>query len=323
MAGHPITFHDGGWYCYANSTAMLLSAIGEEVSPRLIEVLSGVGLGAFVAPEAATAGGLPFFSSLAGPPDSGISRALTLLGFEFDEHASDGPGAAALAELSAVLAGSPAILGPLDMSLLSYNPGRPASPGIDHYVLAVRMEAGRTVVYDPAGFAEATIPVAGLDAAWRADAIGYRRGGYRYWTRPRRVARPGADALAAAAVVAFRRLYAEADRLAPAAGCLTDAAAIEYVAGLVRGSGLTPAQSGHLLRFALPLGAKRALDFATFFERLNPELVDLKRRQARLFGACHSNLARGEAPSAADSLVRLAGLESAIRKAIEDLPPAG
>ena len=53
------TFYDSYWYCYANSTAMLLASAGETVSPRLIEVLSGVGLGAFQNRD-----GLPFFSGM-------------------------------------------------------------------------------------------------------------------------------------------------------------------------------------------------------------------------------------------------------------------
>lgn len=36
-----------GPYCYANSAAMLLESAGESIEPRLGEVLSGVGLGAF------------------------------------------------------------------------------------------------------------------------------------------------------------------------------------------------------------------------------------------------------------------------------------
>lgn len=299
---------------------MLLSAIGENISPRLIEVLSGVGLGAFVSIDGSGAGGgRPFFSGLAGLPDAGITRAFGILGFDADERAIDGPGPAPFAELAAVLADSPAILGPLDMCLLSYNPGRTATPGVDHFVVADRMAADRVVVYDPAGFAEAAIAMDALEAAWRADAIAYRRGRYRYWARPRRRSRPTDEQIATSAFAVFAQLYDEADRLAPAAGCLTGGAAIEHVAGLVRRSALTPAQSGHLIHFALPLGVKRALDFATFFETGGRELAALKRQQARLFGACHSSFSRGEATAAADSLTRLAELETSIREAVEGL----
>lgn len=84
MSAQPEIFHDGYWYCYANSTAMLLASIGETVSPRLIEVLSGVGLGAFQTPN-----GLPFFSGFAGLPDRGISAALDMLGFGYEETSVD------------------------------------------------------------------------------------------------------------------------------------------------------------------------------------------------------------------------------------------
>jgi hypothetical protein len=40
-------FRGNGAYCCANAASMLLSTIGEDVDPSLIEVLSGVGLGAF------------------------------------------------------------------------------------------------------------------------------------------------------------------------------------------------------------------------------------------------------------------------------------
>lgn len=71
-----------GPYCYSNSTAMLLESIGEHVEPRLIEVLSGVGLGAFMFKDQ----GLLFLSGLVSTPDNGISSSLRLLGFQFSEE---------------------------------------------------------------------------------------------------------------------------------------------------------------------------------------------------------------------------------------------
>ena len=41
-----LTYIGNGPYCYANSASMLLESAGEYVEPRLIEILSGVGLGA-------------------------------------------------------------------------------------------------------------------------------------------------------------------------------------------------------------------------------------------------------------------------------------
>ncbi len=73
-----------GPYCYANSTAMLLATAGDRVDPSLIEVLTGVGLGAFWLDDSKRL----ISSNPATPPDVGISHALTLLGFEFIEQAS-------------------------------------------------------------------------------------------------------------------------------------------------------------------------------------------------------------------------------------------
>lgn len=44
----------------------------------------------------------------------------------------------------------------------------------------------------------------------------------------------------------------------------------------------------HFRYFVLPLGAKRILDFAGFFEKRNLELAKLKNEQAKLFDKSHS-----------------------------------
>ena len=44
-------YHGNGAYCYSNSASMLLTTIGEEISPSLIEVLTGFALGASIDAE--------------------------------------------------------------------------------------------------------------------------------------------------------------------------------------------------------------------------------------------------------------------------------
>ncbi len=307
----PITFHDGYWYCYANATAMLLGAHGEAVAPQCIEVLSGVGLGAFIAED-----GLPFFSGLAGAPDAGITRALAMLGFAVAERAADAPDPVPFDWLAATVRTSPVVVGPLDMQFLSYNPGRPSVAGVDHYVLVSGIEGDRAVVYDPAGFAEMLISQADLAQAWRADAVVYKRGHFRAWSHPRRIAAPTRAAIQAQAWQSFKGLYAEAARLAATSSRLVDEHALAWLAQQVERDALSPAQSAHLLHFALPLGVKRALDFARFFAASNPGLAQSKRRQAALFGRCHSHLMRRDRPAAADRLGQLAALEAQIRAEI-------
>ncbi|MFH1472904.1 MAG: cysteine peptidase family C39 domain-containing protein, partial [bacterium] len=171
MQGNKITFFDSYWYCFSNSTAMLLSSVGEDISPRVLEVLSGVGLGATI-----SQGGLPLFSGLTGEPDNGITKALEILGFEFEERASEKPGSPPFDELEKVLKDSPAIIGPLDMQYLVYNPGRPNFEGVDHFVLVYRIAGDKVFLHDPAGYAHVSIGKDDLEKAWRAESIVYRRG---------------------------------------------------------------------------------------------------------------------------------------------------
>lgn len=290
---------------------MLLSGIGERVSPRLIEVLSGVGIGAFQ-----SANGLPFFSGLCGLPDQGISAALQLLGFAWEEDASPQPVADAGSLLRGLLAQGPVVIGPLDMQHLAYNPMRPRVAGVDHFVLALGTDGDLIRLHDPAGFAHALLASGDLTAAWNADAIGYRRGHCRFWTRPRRL-RPTDDAdLRGQAMERFRRLHAEAAALAQRDGRAIDGTLIRLWADQAGQAAFSPPQLGHLTHFALPLGAKRALDHAAFFAGHEPALADLKRQQAIAFGACHSHVVAQAWPAAAEALRELADIEDEIGRCL-------
>ena len=264
MNGRPETFHDSYWYCYANSTAMLLASIGETVSPRLIEALTGVGLGACQTPN-----GLRFFSGFAGLPDQGISAALDMLGFDYEKTSFDQAEPDPIDRLPELLRHSAVILGPLDMQHLTYNPLRPPFPGVDHFVLALGMQDDMVRLHDPAGFAHALIGRDDLKAAWRADSIVYKRGHYRSWSQPRRIREVSENELRQQALTFFRGLYAGAEALAKQHKAKIDGALIRDWAQTMARNGFDGGQLGHLTRFALPLGAKRAMDYAAFFDRLH------------------------------------------------------
>lgn len=315
MIGHmsgKVTFYDSYWYCYANSTAMLLSSIGELVSPRLIEALSGVGLGAFVSTD-----GLPFFSGLTSVPDEGISRALEILGFTSVETAFKKPTCKlAFEQLRSNLGSGPVLLGPLDMTHLTYNPTRPGFSGVDHFVLAFGQEGEQFLLHDPAGFGNVLISETDLEKAWRADAIEYKRGHYRSWTKPHRASSPSEGEIFRAAVSTFKELYLDAKVQAAATGRLHDEAAFADMARWLSGGTLTPARLGHFTRFALPLGVKRALDYANFFGTRHPGLAELKRDQAARFGRCLSHVMLDDRNGAIGELRSLAALEGRIRDEI-------
>ena len=63
-----LAYIGNGPYCYANSAAMLLESAGVSVAPRLIEVLSGVGLAACWVAESQTL----FLSGWTSTPDVGL-----------------------------------------------------------------------------------------------------------------------------------------------------------------------------------------------------------------------------------------------------------
>ncbi len=311
MAQRAETFFDGYWYCYANSTAMLLASVGEDISPRLIEALSGVGLGAFQNRQ-----GLPFFSGLGAKPDAGISAALDMLGFSFSETASDESEPAPFERLEALLKDSAVIIGPLDMSHLTYNPMRPRQAGVDHFVLVLGTEGDRFRLHDPAGFAHELIDRADLQLAWKAEAIAYRNGSYRRWSHAWRRRLIDADALYANAMEYFHNQYTTSSVLAGEQGDTINAELIRRWAKTASHGEFTESVIGHLTYFALPLGAKRAMDYATFFNTRHPNLADLKRQQAKEFGACHSAVMKKSWREAGDHLLRLADLEQQIAQEI-------
>ena len=183
-------------------------------------------------------------------------------------------------------------------------------PGVDHFVLALGASGESIRLHDPAGFAHALIGSAELAAAWNAQAIAYRRGHCRYWTRPRREREVDDIDLHRQAMARFRALHAEAKALA--GGDPIDGALIRRWATLAKDDSFDAAQLGHLTRFALPLGVKRALDFAAFFDGRESELAALKRRQAVAFGACHSHVMALDAAAAGACLLELADIEDEI-----------
>ena len=169
-------------YCYADSTAMLLAAAGEQVSNSTIEVLCGVGLGAMWSAPSETL----FFGNLASPPDVGISRALALLGFRFTEHIGAADDPPPFEALRSALVQGPVVLGPVDMGYLRYNPSYPNLSGGDHFVLAYRMDEREIGLHDPGGFPYVTLPLDELALAWKPSgsatsavriSIGQRRNG--------------------------------------------------------------------------------------------------------------------------------------------------
>lgn len=307
-----ISYVGNAKYCYADATAMLLGGINEYISPSLIEVLTGVGLGAYLDFD-----GLLHFSGLTGMPDTGISKAMEILGFSFEEKYSEFSDITPFEALENDLQSSNAVLGPLDMRYLVYIPGHERIGGVvDHFVLAYGMNQDRLCLHDPAGYPHVSITKPEMLLAWKAEDVSYRRGYYRYWVSPQRRASPLEEDIYHQALHFFRSIYEESSAQSVKDGVTIGRDAILMVANRIKAEVLSQEEIGHLTRFALQLGARRALDFASFFAPHSETLADLKYGQSRLFGEVHSCLLRQDWSGTAQQFRQLADLADRIQDEI-------
>lgn len=75
----------------------------------------------------------------------------------------------------------------------------------------------------------------------------------------------------------------------------------------------------HLIYFAFPLAARRAQDFAKYFNNRNGVISTLKEKQSRLFGKCQTLATLNRLDDVADTLKIIADIENHIRTSILDL----
>jgi hypothetical protein len=202
------------------------------------------------------------------------------------------------------------------MGYLTHNPLYKRMMGADHFVLAYRFEKDGVLIHDPEGFPSILLPFRQLELAWRADSIPYRRGYYRYWTRPRRARSSRPDELYDSSLRSFKEVYSEAESLAAKHDLTIDAKAITTLQKHVEQGRVSPAERGFMVYFSFKLGARRALDFASFFRSKHPELAALKQKQAELFGALQSSAVQRKWTHVAEALEQLARVETEFRDAL-------
>ncbi len=95
-----------------------------------------------------------------------------------------------------------------------------------------------------------------------------------------------------------------------------DSEAISTLANHLQKVKPTPAEAGFLVHFAFKLGARRAIDFAAFFEERDPELSSLKLKQAELFGKSQVLGTKKDWASVAKTVHQLASVEAGFRSAL-------
>lgn len=275
-----------GPYCYANSLAMVMGAGAPE--PSAIEVLTGSPFGAtFLA-------GLPYFSPAGWDPDIGLGPAIAALGWAC-ERTAGGDAAEAIGRLRAASEVGPVLVGPVEIGLLRYIPGMGTPVGSDHFVVVLGVDDATVTMHDPHGHPYATLPLDAFVAAWRAETVPYpatpftMRAGFR---RVREVA--VADAVRASLPAAVRWLDA------------SPGDPVDRLAGLVA-AGLDEQTLGHLVHFAVRVGARRLADAAFWLGRVGQDgAAEIAEAQARLLGALQYDLMAGDRLAAAGTLRRLA-----------------
>ncbi|MCY9514971.1 hypothetical protein [Paenibacillus apiarius] len=310
-----MTIYQGnGAYCYANSASMLLSTIGEHVSPSLIEVITGFALGASFSQN-----GMIFFDNCASSPDQGINRAFEILGFHVNEKVCREEEQVPLEELRKDLSKSPVMLGPLDMGYLTYLPNHQFLGGCDHYVFALKMNETEVILHDPAGYPFVRLTFAQLESAWKAEKITCSQGSYRCWVSPERISNPSQDDIYDKAIQLFRSSYGDQHNFALQEQLLVGKNAIRFKAEQIRNESFVDGEIGHFIHFAFPLGARRALDFSMFFSGRHERLTELKETQSRLFGTCQTLSMLKKWEEVAVTLELLADVEEEIESTILSL----
>jgi hypothetical protein len=234
------------------------------------------------------------------------------LGFEVQEAAEEDGAALSIDALARILetslAQGPVMLGPLDMGELIYRPNAHAAIGADHYVLALSIEGTEVLVHDPAGYPCVPIALNALKRAWRADRISYRRGSYRRWQAPVRVANPSPAQILETAMLSFVDAY-KAARVGKSPGVTMGPEAIEKAASTIRQRELPETGLRHLERFVLALGVRRALDYEWYLRRSYPDLARVKHQQALSLGRAHADSVNRDWDHLADELGRVAEFE--------------
>lgn len=294
---------------------MLLSSIGENIPASLIEVVGGVGIGAYALPN----GNISFLSGYSGLPDKAISKAMQILGFEFKESSKQSPDNPPFDELKKSLETSPAVLGPLDMGYLSYDPNHEHHYEVDHFVLVYALSDSEAFLHDPAGFPNVSISLKELRLAWKAESIQYKEGYYRYWTSPKRVSNPGQQEIYSSAINNFKEIYSTGEKYAKAKGRTIDYDAIVFMANNIQREALKSSEVGMLTGFIFPLGARRTSDFSDFLKNNNPELSEIKAKQSQLVGLCQSFAVVRDWKNVSVNLIEFAKLEKTFKETILEI----
>ncbi|ANN18423.1 hypothetical protein SD37_24220 [Amycolatopsis orientalis] len=301
-----LPYRGSGPYCYAHSLAMMFGS--EAPGADVLETVTGSPFGMQL-----IGGSLPFFDAFGWDPDLGIGEALDVLGWRA-ETASEPDPDVAYSRLVESLADGPVLLGPVEMGHLRHQPGMTGPVGADHFLVALAADDTSVTVHDPQGYPYARIPREDFAAAWRAETVAYGEPHTMRTDFARHTVVAEETAIEASLPRAIRRLSGENDGLPP--GTLGNGdAALALAARIDDGCG--PELRGHLIHFAVRLGARRAADAASCLRRIGrDDAAAVLTTQARFIGSLQYDLVVEDDVRAAATLRTLAPTYEELRRAL-------
>lgn len=299
----------GGPYCYANSFAMMFGASAPATA--VIEFATGSPFGMQI-----VGGTLPFFDPYGWTPEAGFDGALQAMGWTSTTLKS-ATGRDALGRLRRALVDGPVWVGPVEMGHLRHQPGKQGPIGADHYVVVLAVESGWVRMHDPEGHPFATLPLDDFMDAWQADSVDYGEP-FTMQTNFRQVREVDEEAVILASLPAASRWLSMTDPCHVPEGTIGNAEATTALARMIE-NGIDDNLRGHLIDFAVRVGARRLADAATCLARVGRvQASEIATEQAQLVGSLQYPLVTGRHTEAADILTALAPTYGRLLSALQD-----
>ncbi|MFH0791948.1 MAG: hypothetical protein V1905_01910 [bacterium] len=302
-----ITYTGNGKFCWEDSAAMMLSNIGESLSPAYLEAISGCGLSAFFDQRTSW---LYFSFAL---PNEELTHNLNKLGYDIKEVFIPKTGRLPLKELILDLKTSPAVIGPLNMGLLKYNPNHKFLEGRDHFILAYSCNEKGIFIHDPAGFPCVFMTYNDFGRCWESENVDYGNKHYHYWTNPERVKKPTAKEIYNQTMEDYRNIYKNCDKKTLANSWITGSDAITKEAERFEKNEFNDAEVEFLTYSSFVFATRCALDIAYFLQPYNKYLAQIKYKEADALGMCQVYATKKSWKALAGELRKISDLEQSFK----------
>lgn len=271
----------GGPYCYANSFATVLGVKAPSTAVIEFATSSAFGMEVLNLPK----NPLLFFSPYGWEPLHSFDHALKAMGWCCTEIIGKDE-QDALGSLKIALQRGPIFAGPVEMGLLGHQPDSRGAIGADHYVVVLGIDDDIVEMHDPHGYPYATLPVKEFMAAWKTDSLRYGKS-YTMRTDFEQVEVVTEEEIIRRSIPnALKHISCPSEGLHDMPpGSAGNEAATKWLRHQIE-VGLPPEIRGHLVYFAVQVGARRSVDAATCLARVGyTKTAAVMNNIARTIGA--------------------------------------